>query len=208
MPDGNRKSLLQAWLGVPMHTRFITSSQFNYDGKQLAPHWIYKHFDLLGDAAIAFAGPCQVDLSEMVDIEDIKAQAPIFSPLMLHIIAEFFTGDLHLGVYRQRLLIVQAKELLETLTSRKVTRQGDDLYLRRSDNTAGKLSVSIATTSGGSTLIHAGFNIETKGTPVPTVGLAELGVDFNAFGEELLRRFADEMEDIWQARCKVRAVHE
>ena len=179
-----------------------------YDGRQLAPHWIYRQFSLLGDAAVGFVGPCRVDLSEMVDIEDVKAEAPIYSPLMLHFIAEFFTGDLHLGVYRQRMLIVAAKELLEETTGRKVSRQGDDLYLQRADGTPGKLSVSIATASATSTLVHTGFNIETEGTPVPTVGLGELGVDVPLFARTLLECYAAETEDIWLARCKVRAVSE
>jgi hypothetical protein len=191
-----------------MRTLFVDDRQIGYDGRQLAPHWIYRQHDLLDDAAVGFIGPCRVDLSEMVDIEDVKNTAPIYSPLMLHVIAEFFAGDLHQTVYRQRLLIVAAKELLETLTDRRVTRRGDDLYLPRSDGERGKLSVSIATVSATSTLIHTGFNIETEGTPVPTVGLAELGVDPAAFGRELLSRYADEVEDIWLARCKVRAVSE
>ena len=191
-----------------MQTRVIADRQIGYDGRQLAPHWIYRQFDLLGDAAVAFVGPCRVDLSEMVDIEDVKAAAPIYSPLMLHVIAEFFSGDLHQAVYRQRLLIVAAKELLETLTERRVTRRGDDLYLPRADDSPGKLSVSIATASATSTLIHTGFNILTEGTPVPTVGLAELGVDAPTFAAELLRRYVDEVQDIWLARCKVRAVSE
>jgi hypothetical protein len=70
----------------------------------------------------------------------------------------------------------------------------------------GKLSVSIATASPVSTLIHTGFNIETEGTPVPTAGLAEQGVDIPAFAAEVLRRYAAEVQDIWLARCKVRAV--
>src|SRR5262249_29455154 len=116
--------------------------------------------------------------------------------------------DLHQTVYQQRLLIVTAKELLETLTERPLTRKGDDLYLPRVDGTPGKLSVSIATASTTSTLIHTGFNIETEGTPVPTVGLAELGIDVPVFADAILRRYADEVQDIWLARCKVRAVSE
>lgn len=189
-----------------MHTLLVANRDITYDGRQLAPHWIYRNFDLMGDAAVAFLGPCHVDLSEMVDIEDVKAQAPIFSPRMLHVIAEFFSSDLHTTVYRQRLLIVTAKELLETMTDRQVTRKGDDLYLPQADGSPGKLSVSIATTSTTSTLIHTGLNIETEGTPVPTVGLAELGIDPVAFGAKLLRHYADEVNDIWLARCKVRAV--
>ncbi len=191
-----------------MHTRLIMDRQIRYDGRQLAPHWIYRTFDVLGDAVVAFVGPCRVELSEMVDIKDVKAAAPIYSPLMLHLIAEFFSGDLHQTVYRQRLLIVTAKELLETLTERRITRKGDDLYLPRADSNLGKLSVSIATASATSTLIHTGFNIQTEGTPVPTVGLAELGVDVPAFASEMLRRYVDEVNDIWLARCKVRAVSE
>ena len=99
-----------------------------------------------------------------------------------------------------------AKEILERMTNRPVTRKGDDLYLPCTNGSPGKLSVSIATTSTTSTLVHTGMNIEIEGTPVPTVGLAELGVDPVAFGAELLRRYADEVDDIWLARCKVRAV--
>jgi hypothetical protein len=172
-----------------MHKLFVEGREITYDGQQLAPHWIYRKFDLLGDAVVSFTGPCKVEIDEMVDIEDVKANAPIYSPLMLH---------------RQRLLIVNAKELLEVLTGKPVTREGDDLYLHRSDGTPGKLSVSIATTSATSTLVHTGFNIETKGTPVPTVGLAELGVDVQSFGTALLERYTLELDDIWLARCKVR----
>lgn len=128
-----------------MHTLLVANRDITYDGRQLASHWIYRNFDLMGDAAVAFLGPCHVDLNEMVDIEDVKAQAPIFSPRMLHVIAEFFSSDLHTTVYRQRLLIVTAKELLETMTDRQVTRKGDDLYLPRADGSPGKLSVSITT---------------------------------------------------------------
>ncbi len=191
-----------------MQTRVLADQEITYDGRQLAPHWIYRHWDLRGDAAVAFVGPCRVALSEMVDIEDVKAEAPIYSPRMLHIIAEFFTGDLHLAVYRQRLLIVTAQELLHARTGHLAARRGDDLYLPRPDGTPGKLSVSIATASATSTLIHTGFNVETAGTPVPTAGLGALGVDVPAFAADLLAAYAAEVDDIWQARCKVRAVTE
>lgn len=191
-----------------MKSLFVSDREIGYDGQQLAPHWIYRNFDILGDAVVSFIGPCKVDLTEMVDIEDVKASSPIYSPLMLHVIAEFFGGDLHTTVYRQRMLIVSAKELLEPWTGRRVTRKGDDLYLDRADGSPGKLSVSIATSSVTSTLIHTAFNIKTEGTPVPTVGLGELGVDIATFGVELLKRYTEEIEDIWLARCKVRAVRE
>ena len=191
-----------------MHKHGVTDRHITYDGRQLAPHWLYRTFDLLGDAVVAFTGPCQVELGEMVDIADVKAQAPIYSPLMLHCIAEFFTTDLELAVYRQRLLVITAKELLEERTDHRLQRRGDDLYVTREDGTRGKLSVSIATASITSTLIHTGFNIETDGTPVPTAGLAEMGVEVSAFATDLLQRYNEEVQDIHLARCKVRAVSE
>jgi uncharacterized protein len=48
-----------------------------YEGYQLSPHWIYRTLNLLGDAAVGFIGPCQVNLTEMVDLEDVKASVPI-----------------------------------------------------------------------------------------------------------------------------------
>lgn len=190
-----------------LQTMLLAEEQ-TYTGAQLRPHWIYRQCDLLGDAAVAFIGPCRVTLTEMVDLEDVKANAPIYSPRMLHLIAEFFGGDLHLAVYRQRLLIVLAKELLEERLARPITRAGDDLYIRRGDGSRGKLSVSIATGSGSSQLIHTGFNIETAGTPVPTAGLHELDIDPVWFAGALLAAYAGEVDDIWRARCKVRAVSE
>jgi type I restriction enzyme R subunit len=53
-----------------MKTLFI-EKEIKYIGSQLAPHWIYKNFHIQGDAIVAFVGEVDVDLSEMVDIEDV-----------------------------------------------------------------------------------------------------------------------------------------
>ena len=60
-----------------MKTLYVSDRAIAYDGRQLAPHWLYRKFDLMGNAAVAFVGPCQVELGEMVDIEDVKAKSPI-----------------------------------------------------------------------------------------------------------------------------------
>lgn len=193
---------------MQMQTKFISDQQITYDGRQLAPHWIYRRHDMLGDAAVAFIGPCNVELTEMVDIEDVKKVDPIYSPLMLHFIIEFYECKLHQTVYRQRMLIVHAKEWLERRTTWRVERDGDDIYITRPDESRGKLSVSIATASVTSTLIHTAFNILTEGTPVPTVGLAEMGIEPAEFAQALLSSYAAEVEDIRLASCKVRAVTE
>lgn len=191
-----------------MQTKYIEEKAIKYDGTQLAPHWIYRSFGLMGDAAVSFRGECEVKLTEMVDLEDVRANAPIYSREMLHFILEFFDNDLEKAVYRQRLLITTIKESLERrdLVAR---RSGDDLFLKRADNTNGKLSVSIATASPVSTLIHTGLNIVSEGTPVPTIGLHDLGIrdkEVQALAVEVLGRYAEEVSDIWLARCKVRPV--
>lgn len=193
---------------MPMQIKFVGDYPIKYDGTQLAPHWIYRQFGLLGDAVVSFRGECEVKLTEMVDLEDVRANAPIYSREMLHFIIEFFDNDLEKAVYRQRLLVTTIKESLER-RDLKVRRSGDDLFLKRSDGTNGKLSVSIATASPVSTLIHTGLNIISEGTPVPTVGLYDLsitGAEVTDLALEVLGRYTEEVADIWQARCKVRPV--
>jgi len=95
--------------------------------------------------------------------------------------------------------MVCIKEELEQFEI-EVSRMGDDLYVNR-----GKLSVSIATCTTVSTIIHVGLNIETQGTPVKTIGLNELGIaDIAAFADKVMLRYKMELEQIYEARCKVR----
>lgn len=175
------------------------NEKIDYDGTQLAPQWIYNNFGLLGDAAVAFIGEAKVPIENMVDLADVKENAFIYSPLMLNFIVEHFNTDLELAVYRQRMLMVCIKEELEQFEI-NVLRRGDDLYVNK-----GKLSVSIATTSLVSTLIHVGVNVNTQGTPVKTSGLSELGItDVKSFAFNVLKRYERELEQIYEARCKVR----
>lgn len=179
----------------------VAEKEIKYTGQELAPHWIYHNFNLLGDAAVAFIGPTQVDIEHMVDLADVKEGAHIYSPLMLNFIIEHFSTDLELAVYRQRLFITGIKEELE-LFEVPIARVGDDLYINRA-----KLSVSIATCSRISSLIHVGLNISTEGTPVKTAGLEQLGIkDIKSFAQNVLRRYQNELEQIYLARCKVRGV--
>ena len=185
-----------------MKTLFL-NEPMKYDGTQLAPHFIYKNFNIMGDAIISFVGPCEVKLTEMVDIEDVVNNEPIYSEKMLHFICEIFNSDLIRGVYMQRLLITTIKEQLEMKYNQTLTRNGDDLF--KND---GKLSVSIATKSPTSVLIHTALNITTDNTPVKTSGLQ---TDFNItdiekFAKEILNAYNEEVNDIYLATTKVRGV--
>ena len=155
-----------------------------------------------GDAIVAFIGECEVALTEMVDIEDVINNEPIYSKSMLSFITEQFNVNLVEGVFRQRLLICIIKELLEE-RGIFVVRNGDDLMIDGK-----KLSVSIATKSTTSILIHTGLNILSEGAPVKASGLtSELGiVDIKEFALEVMKRYSEELEDINLASTKVRGV--
>lgn len=184
-----------------MKSKFIEEN-IKYIGSQLVPHWIYKNFKIQGDAIVAFVGECKVDLTEMVDIEDVINNEPIYSKSMLSFITEQFNIGLVEGVLRQRLLISTIKELLEEMGI-FVVRKGDDLMIN-----GAKLSVSIATKSINSVLIHTGLNILSEGAPVKASGLeSELGItDIRSFAEEVMKRYIEELDDILLASTKVRGV--
>ena len=184
-----------------MKTKFI-EEEIKYIGSQLSPHWIYKNYKIQGDAIVAFCGECDVALTEMVDIEDVINNEPIYSKYMLSFITEQFGVALTEGVFRQRLLMCIIKELLEE-RGIFVVRKGDDLMINDR-----KLSVSIATKSVTSVLIHTGLNVFSEGAPVKASGLtSELGItDVKEFALEVMKRYAEEIDDIISAGTKVRGV--
>ena len=180
----------------------IIENEIKYIGSQLAPHWIYKNFKIQGDAIVAFVGECEVQLTEMVDIEDVINNEPIYSKYMLSFITEQFNVNLVEGVFRQRLLMCIIKEALEK-RGFLVKRNGDDLFVNDK-----KLSVSIATKSLTSILIHTGINILSEGAPIPVSGLeSDLGIkDIKEFALEVMKNYSEEVDDIVLASTKVRGV--
>lgn len=173
-----------------------------YTGAQLRSGWIQEVGGLSGDAALAFFGPCDVAPVHMVDRIDLEAGARIASPRMLHIIVEHPGLDLRHITDRQRLLMALAGEILNRhLGETLIRREGDDLYLRDR-----KLSVSVATVSPSSGLIHSGFNVRGEGAPVPAIGLEELGMEPRDFAKRLLDAYGKEVEGAAQAAGKVKPV--
>lgn len=175
-----------------------------YDGTQLISHWAYRNFGLQGDSIVSFKGPCRVDLTEMVDLQDVLSNSPIFSENMLHFIIEHFHLDLEKTILRQRLLIAILKDIITEKTGALLSRCGDDIFLHNR-----KLTVSIATLTPVSTMIHTGVNITGQNAPVPAVGLAEMGLgpeEIDAVGKSLCSAYIKEYQQIKMARCKVRGV--
>jgi hypothetical protein len=173
--------------------------EITYSGEQLRSLWIFRTFGLEGDAIVWFLGPCEVSGEHLVDQVDAAANDFIRAARMLHFIAEQFDGDLNHALLRQRLLVCCAAEALREIEG--LRRAGDDLFV--GDR---KLSVSIATASPVSTLVHFAVNVDPAGAPVAACGLQELGVDPWRFAERLAAAYVADVEGIARARCTVRGV--
>jgi hypothetical protein len=182
-----------------MQSLFI-AQETAYDGRAIDSHWAFRSQGVQGDSIIAFIGPCDVKIAEMVDLADVKANAPIWSSSMAHFIIEHFDRDLEKAVWRQRLLVASVMEGIHRRLGRLcLERRGNDLY-----DGGRKLNVSIAALTPVSTKIHVGLNVISHGTPVPTVGLADYGIDAPSFAQALMEGYAREFEDVQLDRCKVR----
>ena len=188
-----------------MKSRFIDTLE-TYDGSQLVSLRSYLKHQVLGDSIVAWIGPCDVKTEHMVDGEDLLAGAEIRGEQMLHFIVELFDSTLFAAVGIQRLLTSIVKDVVQ-LTSREAAavsllrRDGDDIY--SGDK---KFSISIATQSPTSSLIHFAVNVVNRGTPVPTISLQEFNLDAKTLAIEVMRRFCGEIEGIRDATKKVRWV--
>ena len=183
-----------------MKTLF-TQESIDYTGRELRPHWIMERFGLVGDAVVAFTGSCNVSGQDLVDIEDRTLGNTVAADRMLHFLAEIFGIGLPGIVFAQRLMCITAKDAVEAAGRAVVKRDGDDLFVG-----TGKLSVSVATVSPVSGLIHMGLNITTDGVPVEAACLADLGVDAGLLAREILAGFAREIDGSIGAARKVRPV--
>lgn len=177
---------------------FFSDKKYDYDGSALSPLFSYLNYKIHGDSIVAFIGACDVSLDHMIDAEDFVVNAQIKSDVMLHFIVEMFGQNLMTAVSLQRLLVSIAQRILP----QKLRRDGDDLFLDGSKGSL-KLSVSIASVSAVSSMIHLGINVKNDGTPVPTCSLQDLSVDPKSFALELMKQFSEEYQSIVGATQKV-----
>ncbi len=185
---------------------FWIEKEFAYDGSQLRSLFAYLGFGLLGPSIVSWRGACAIPKEHMVDGEDLLANERIEGAEMLHFIIEVFDRDLFSGVGLQRLFASIAKDYLQINSSvlqgnSSLSREGDDIYW--GDR---KLSISIATKSPLSTLVHFAMNITNEGTPVKTLALRDLEMEPLSVANELMSLFKKEYDSMVLATQKVRAV--
>ena len=187
-----------------MKSLFI-EKEFAYDGTQLRSLFGYLEHRLQGDSVVAWVGPCSISFEHMVDGEDFLENATIAGSRMLHFIIERFHTPLFAAVTLQRLFasicLDLFRELKPSLAS-EFNRSGDDLYFK-----GGKLSISIATLSPMSSLIHFAINCSNEGTPVKTAAFADLGIEPRSFATAAMQRLISEVGSIEEATVKVKWVN-
>lgn len=175
--------------------------QFPYDGSQLHHLFAYEKFGLLGSSLVAWIGQCSIPMDKMVDGEDRFAKAEIRGDLMLHFIGEFYQPNPHFSVAIQRIFTsIVYQELLNAKPEllKKSFREGDDIYINKK-----KLSISIASVSAFSSMLHFAVNVKNSGTPVPTISLQELKISPEGFAKRILEKFSAEYTSLDEATQKV-----
>ena len=180
-----------------------------YDGAQLHHAFCYENGGPLGPSITYFEGPAEVK-DHLVDIEDRLANDFIKSANMWHFIIEIPNASLTETVLWQRTFISKCVDWIRKYRVKiDVVQDGDDIMvLNHEEHTLRKLSVSIATLSRFSGLIHVGININVgEGCPVPAIGLHEFTMHGGRFASDVSKVFADEYDDILRATYKVSEVH-
>jgi hypothetical protein len=179
------------------------SESLHYDGSQLKPLFAYLNYGILGDSIVAWRGSCDVTSELMIDGEDLIEGSEIASDEMLHFIVEVFDRELATGVLLQRIFAAISKDILQNLSpilvNDRMLRDGDDLFW--GDR---KLSISIASRSAVSTMMHFALNITNNGTPVRTCCLGDLQVEPLHFAGLLMDAFTKEWQSVLKATRKVR----
>lgn len=180
--------------------------EFAYDGTQLRSLYAYLNWKIQGDSVVSWMGPCNVPAEHMVDGEDLLLNAEIRGDKMVHFIVELFDRELYAAVSVQRLMAAIVKDWLQehlhlSGDPSRLRREGDDLYLGDA-----KLSISIATRSPVSVMIHFAVNVANSGTPVKTLSLEDLNVSPVGFSKEIMQNLCTELESIRGATQKVRPI--
>ena len=204
-----------------------------YDASQLRSLYTFEKFEVQGDSILGWIAPTEITVENLIDRDDAINHRPIFADSQVHYVVEMFGVSLPFAVMAQRLLngwmARGARWMKNADTGCDVELSGNDVYclfpgkvpLDGGEDFAAfvrsgrfhyslpgckKLSVSIATASPVSCLIHAGINVTTAGTPVQTASLEMLGVDPNAYMAWVAENFARDYEKVLAATTKVRPV--
>lgn len=183
--------------------KLVNLGLLDYDGSQLRHAFAYEKANILGPTITIFRGSADVK-EHLVDLEDALKDDFIKSEDMWHFIIEIPEATLTEMVALQRLFICICIEKLRSMNPDVLyERKGDDILVDGK-----KLSVSIATLSRFSGLVHVGINITVgERCPVSAIGLSDfISSATSIFGTGMAQTFINEYIDIKDATYKTREV--
>ena len=185
----------------------VDLGKMDYDGSQLKHCLAYEYKKVLGSTISYFIGAAAVK-EHLVDLEDSLANDFIKSKKMAHFVIEIPGASITEAVLWQRLFITKCIDWIHANRSIRdimwFNRDGDDILIALVEGDWKKLSVSIATLSRFSGLIHVGINIEVgPDCPVKAIGLSEITSNISQFAKIVAKEFAEEYTDIVNATYKV-----
>lgn len=196
--------------------KHIRAQDIKYDGDQLVSLFNYRISTQVGDSIVAFKGEMDVNKDHMVDIEDVINNDYIYSPRAINFVIELFDITLESTVLYQRAFMQIIANTLKlyrfmdvAITPYNVEIDGDDIFITTEKLPRGKLSVSIATVSRVSGLIHTGINISLNDkVPVLAACLNDMFSEEhqNIFIEIVCSEFCEFVEDIKRCKYKVLGV--
>lgn len=178
--------------------------EFPYDGSQLKSLFGYLDHGVQGNSIVSWIGACNISNDHMIDGEDLLAGETIAGAKMVHFIIERFETQLFGAVALQRLMAsivmdICCEHVGDNDVAAQFRRDGDDIFFG-----PGKLSISIATLTPMSALIHFAVNITNDGTPVQTAALEDINFRAEDFAKQVMKRVTDECLGIDSATTKVR----
>jgi hypothetical protein len=199
-----------------MFKHIVTDKDIRYDGDQLTSLFNYRISKEVGDSIVAFKGEMDVTQDHMVDIEDVINNDYIYSPRSVNFIIELFDITLEATVLYQRAFMQIIANTLKmyrftdaATIPYTVELDGDDIFITTDKTPRAKMSVSIATVSKISGLIHTGINIDLNSkVPVLASCLSDLFAEeqHNMFISIVCSEFCSFVEDIKRCKYKVLGV--
>lgn len=205
-----------------MYSFFNQTNTLEYNGDQLRSQFNYELTKQPGDSIIAFVGAMNVSKDHMVDIEDVVNNDFIYSPKAVNFVIELFDISMEaVALYQLAFMRIIYDNINTFLTYEKnntpdrtfayesILLKGDDLFLTSKNEPPKKLSVSIATKSILSGLIHVGLNLTVNDkVPVLAAGLEELFAqeEIDYLIGKIMSDFVTYVADIKNRKVKVKGV--
>ncbi|MCK5832350.1 DUF366 family protein [bacterium] len=178
----------------------ILSTPRDLTGEEMAPHWAYRNFGLLGDSIVALRGNFNVPSEKWMDIEAIIHCRDVYQADMLHFVIEHFQSSIREMMMRQYILLsIVEEKLLHRMeeTENRLVRLGDDLF-----DGENRLTVTSANVTPVSAKFYLGIYLDSEANN-GIRGLKSYNVKALEFAELVINQYRAEMRRLEEKSWRV-----